>query len=368
MKPGIDLLIKPVSAACNMDCTYCFYADEAKKREQDRNGKYSYGVMSRETAHKVIDRAYEESPSYCGFGFQGGEPTLAGLSFFQDFAAYARERRPEGTQLAFTMQTNGLELEDDFLDFLKKEQFLVGVSLDGPKGIHDRNRKLANQEGTFFQVMNTIKRMQEREIEFNVLTVLTDRSAMQIEKIYRFLCKENLLFQQYLPCLSPLEEDQSFLQPAEYAQALKKLFTIWLEDYRQGNYVYIRQFENWVGMLKGFEPEACAMKGRCGMQNVIEANADIYACDFYVLEEYRLGNLWEESLEEIRRKEAYQRFFQDTAGKRSILQETCQGCEARAICRGGCIREYENGSYRHCQAYQEFYRFAKERLYWLTGH
>lgn len=368
MKPGIDLLIKPVSATCNMDCTYCFYADEAKKREQNSNGKYSYGVMSRETAHKVIDRAYEEGPSYCGFGFQGGEPTLAGLSFFQDFAAYARDRRPEGTQLAFTIQTNGLELEDNFLDFLKKEQFLVGVSLDGPKGIHDRNRKQVNQEGTFFQVMDTIKRMQERGIEFNVLTVLTDRSAMQIEKIYRFLCKENLLFQQYLPCLSPLEEDQSFLQPAEYAQALKKLFTIWLEDYRQGNYVYIRQFENWVGMLKGFEPEACAMKGRCGMQNVIEANADIYACDFYVLEEYRLGNLWEESLEEIRRKEAYQRFFRNTAGKRSILQETCQGCEARVICRGGCIREYENGGYRHCQAYQEFYSFAKDRLFWLTGH
>lgn len=77
----------------------------------------------------------------------GGEPTLAGLSFFQDFAAYARERRPEGTELAFTMQTNGLELEDDFLDFLKKEQLLVGVSLDGPKRIHDRNRTLGNREG-----------------------------------------------------------------------------------------------------------------------------------------------------------------------------------------------------------------------------
>lgn len=171
-------------------------------------GRYSYGVMSRETAHKVIERAYEEGPSYCVFGFQGGEPALAGLSFFRDFAAYARERRPEGTELAFTMQTNGLELEDDFLDFLKKEQFLVGVSLDGPKRIHDRNRTLGNQEGTFLQVMDTIKRMQEK----------------------------------------------------------------------------------------------------------------------------------------------------------------CQGCEARIICRGGCIREYENGNYHYCQAYQEFYRFAKERLYWLTSH
>ena len=156
----LQLLIKPVSSACDLDCTYCFYKDEAANRAVGDHGK-----MSRETMRAVVDKALAASQT-CVFGFQGGEPTLAGLSFFEDFTAYVEERKRPDQEAVYTIQTNGNRLDERWFEFLKEKNFLVGLSLDGVRKTHDENRKDRAGEGTFSRVFACAERMRELGIPF----------------------------------------------------------------------------------------------------------------------------------------------------------------------------------------------------------
>lgn len=365
--PPLSMLIKPASGACNMRCGYCFYADEAQKRET-----YSYGMMSSETMRNVIRRALDFAEGSISIGFQGGEPTLRGLDFFREFCDTVREYNAKSITVSYAIQTNGLLIDKEWAKFLHDEKFLAGLSVDGTQVIHDRLRRDAKGEGTFGRVIGTADLFKEYDVDFNVLTVVTGYTARNIDRIYRFFRKEGLLYQQYIPCLDPLGERRGSheysLTPELYTRFLKTLFDLWYDDVINRRFIYIRHFENLVGILLGHRPEHCGMTGQCSMQSVIEADGSIYPCDFYVLDKYRLGNLNTDDYAAITDKLRETHFIEDSKAN----DPACTGCEWFRICRGGCRRDRDTGfnatgSNYFCRSYKAFFEYAMPRLRQLAG-
>lgn len=346
-----------------MRCRYCFYADETQKRETE-----SYGKMTQETMECLIRKALEASGEACGFTFQGGEPTLAGLDFFRLFVKTVRQMNQGRRKIQYNLQTNGYSLEEGWYPFLKENDFLVGISLDGSRNIHDRWRVDAQGRGTYEKVCGTIGKLKEYEIPFNILTVVTGTSARHAAEIYRYFKEQGLEYQQYIECLDPLDEEpgrcEYSLTPEKYEYFLKSLFDCWYRDMKQGRYVYNRYFMNLWNILRGGRPESCNMRGSCGLQWVIEADGSVYPCDFYVLDEWKLGNIRENSWEEIDNRRKELRFVETSR----VIPDECEKCGWFYLCRNGCRRnctdtpEGNRGRNYYCQAYRGFFEYAVPRL------
>lgn len=357
-----SVLIKPASGSCNMRCRYCFYADEMEHREQS-----SYGLMSEETLEILVRKVLESGGGPYHFAFQGGEPTLAGLDFYRSLIRFVDKYKKDGVAVSYAIQTNGLAIDEEWAEFLSKHHFLVGVSLDGIRDIHDLYRKDAGTRGTFARVMSGIHLLERYGVEFNILTVVTAQSARSIGKIYNFYKKCGFTYQQYIACLDPLEEErgqhQYSLTPEKYEFFLKTLFDYWYQDMKQGNFVYIRYFENLAGILKGCPPETCSMNGFCSVQWVIEADGSAYPCDFYVLDEWRMGNVRTDSFEDMMLN-CERSGFIDTS---LVPPEDCKKCKWGFLCRGGCRREREPGmdgiqKNYFCESFYHFFEYAVPRL------
>ncbi|MBS5065022.1 MAG: anaerobic sulfatase maturase [Hungatella hathewayi] len=361
--PPIHLLIKPSSGNCNMRCDYCFYYDITEHREQA-----SYGFMSEETLEQVIKKALECAEGECSFSYQGGEPTLHGLAFFEKSLEFERKHNIHGVKINHALQTNGYRLNADWAKFLADNHFLVGVSLDGSKDTHNAYRRSVKGEETFFDIMKTIDILNEYQVEFNILTVVNRRTAGKVRKIYQFYKKNHLNYLQFIPCLDPLGEQQGsreYSLTAElYGEFLKDLFDLWYDDLLKGEQPYIRQFENYIAILMGHHPEACDQSGVCNYQYVVEADGEVYPCDFYVLDEYKLGNLNDCSIEDIDKKRHEIGFMEYSLTD----HEACRQCRHFLVCRGGCRRhrllEEADGNHRNvfCDSYLAFFDHAMPRM------
>lgn len=359
--PNINLLIKPASGLCNMQCKYCFYHDETQNREAP-----SYGFMTEETLEAVIGKALSFSDTACSFLFQGGEPLLRGLDFFKKAIALQKRYNTKGLLVSNAIQTNGISLDGEWAKFLKENHFLVGVSLDGTAFTHDSFRIDGKGEGTFGRVMRGIEALKEHGADFNILTVVNALTAKKIPQIYEFYKRNGYAYLQFIPCLNPLGKDgERFsytLTPKSYGHFLKTLFDLWYNDLKNGNRVHIQQFEEYVKMLLLMPPEVCGMSGICSCQNVVEADGEVYPCDFYVLDEYRLGNLNSVSFEEIDEKRREIRFIEESAQ----IHEDCKNCKYASICRGGCRRHRVPKNY-FCTAYYDFFDYTIHRLEEVAG-
>lgn len=358
----LSLLIKPASGLCNLRCRYCFYADEMCKREVP-----SYGVMSEETLALVLEKAFAYADGRVTLAFQGGEPTLAGLDFFRSVVKLTKKNNVRGLPVQYALQTNGVLLDEDWAQFLGENHFLVGVSLDGDRELHNHNRVGVDGKGSFDTVMERIELLKRSQVDFNILTVVTAWTSGSIGKIYRFFQKNDLPYQQYIPCLDPIQEERGqadySLTPKKYGHFLKTLFDNWYRDVKAGKFVYNRYFENLLGMLLGCPPESCGMAGQCSQQNVVEADGSVYPCDFYVLDEYCLGNLRTDSFAAIHRRREEIGFIE----RSRQIHPDCVACQWLEICRGGCRRDREQpdgslGRNYFCSAYQEFFSYAMPRL------
>ena len=360
--PPLSILLKPASSGCNLRCAYCFYADEAKARTIS-----NYGRMPEAVSHALIEKAVKAAEGSVTFLFQGGEPTLAGLDFFRDFTAHVKKTAPPSLTVYYAIQTNGTLLDEEWCRFFKENRFLAGLSLDGSRECHNRFRLDGAGKGTYDRVRQVARRLEQAGVEYNVLTVVTGYLARHVQSVFSSLCREGFRFQQYIPCLDPLEEERGgqeySLSPAQYAEFLKKLFDLWYRELEQGRYWSIRYFDNLVWMLGGRDPEQCSMGGRCGLQYLVEADGSVYPCDFYGLDQYRLGNLLEHDWAQLDRTREALGFVE--ASRR--VPEDCRRCAWYALCRNGCRRdrlEEPDGLGRnyYCQAYAQFFAYALPRL------
>lgn len=362
--PPLSVMIKPSSGNCNMSCAYCFYCDEMRNRTQP-----SYGFMTEETLKNVIRRTLLRAEGHISYAFQGGEPTLRGLDFFRKVMEYQRLYNRRGIQVSNAFQTNGYALDDDWCSFFAQHRFLVGISVDGTKEIHDSLRRGRGDMGpTFDRVDAAAGLLEKHGVEYNILTVVTRQVAENIKEIYRFYDKKGWRYQQYIECLDPLEkewgQEPHSLTPEAYGRFLIDLFTLWHEDWRRGRMPYNRKFENYVAILLGRMPESCEQRGVCGMQMVVEADGSVYPCDFYVMDRYRLGNFNTDRVDHIDAKRREIAFVEES-GK---VSQVCRNCGYYRVCRGGCQRSKlfypEEKGYRSyfCEGYRMFFRECLGRL------
>lgn len=329
---NLTVMIKPASSLCNLRCRYCFYADVSSHREQG-----SYGLMKQETADRVIGNIFSgiSAGDRVTIAFQGGETTLAGLPFFRHFAEEA-SRKKGNAQLQFALQTNGILLDEAWCAFLKEYKFLVGLSLDGPAEYHDGNRVDPAGEGTFRRVLAAKKLLDRYGVAYNVLTVLTGSLARHPAQIWNFMRQQDLRYVQFIPCLGELDGSPSryALTPERFSGFYCQLFRSWVSEFNKGNYYSVKLFDDLVNLLAVGEENACGLCGHCAAQIIVEADGSVYPCDFYVLDEYRAGNLARQPIQELLNAPVGEKF----RSRLHTQPELCTECPYRALCGGGCKR------------------------------
>ncbi len=350
-------MIKPASNNCNMNCTYCFYHDVSENRDIS-----NYGIMREETMINIVKRSFEMRPTTATFAFQGGEPTLAGIGYFEKFIKAVSSFNTENIPVHYTLQTNGYAIDNTWAKLLKDNNFLVGVSLDGPASLHNKFRTDHNNKGTFNKVMQAIQILRKHDVSFNILTVINKQVAKHPDQIYKFLRKNKFDYLQFIPCLDPFDQSKDSLyslEPKEYEYFMKRIFDLWHKDVLSGQFVSIRQFENLLSILSGNAPESCDMKGICSIIPTIEADGSVYPCDFFVLDEWRLGSLENHSFMELIQSDKAQSFIESSKNN----HPECTTCNVAFLCRGGCRRLRVNDDLNHfCEAYKSFYPYAIPKL------
>lgn len=329
----LSVLIKPASSLCNMRCKYCFYANVSSLREVR-----SYGRMKIDLMTKMIDQLFVdlEDGDELTLAFQGGEPTLAGFSYFEQLVAYVNTQAKQ-VAVHYVLQTNGTLINEAWCRLFAENDFLIGLSIDGHPGYHDLNRPDARGRGTFHKALATKQLFDRYGIQYNVLCVLTEQLAQEAEQVYQFLREENIDYVQFIPCLDDLDAGQKSthaLTPQRFAAFYHALLNDWLADLAQGSYRSIKLFDDIITLFTRGRATACGILGNCAVQYVIEADGSVYPCDFYVLDEYRLGYIQEQTLREL----FEQPITLDFLCSRTSLPDKCAACPFQQMCRGGCKR------------------------------
>jgi uncharacterized protein len=357
-----NILVKPAGPDCNMACSYCFYTC---KNELFKNA--SIHRMNDEVLTELIRQFMEQSPPEISITWQGGEPTLMGLAFFQKAAAL-EEHYGKSKTIGNGMQTNGLLIDEDWADFFRRYSFLVGLSIDGPEHIHDRYRKRQGGQPTWRKVCDSAKLMLDSDVSVNALTVVNDYSAQFPDDIYKFHKGLGLTYMQFIPCLeADLQTgrpERFSVTPEAYGDFLCRIFDLWMNDFIDGRQTTsVRFFESLLFSYAGFAPTECTLSQECGNYVVVEHNGDVFACDFFVDENTRLGNIMHDRLDNMLNSERQTAFGRVKAN----LPPACTSCTWLALCRGGCPRERRTGTdggrlNYFCPAFKRFFTHADARL------
>ena len=324
-------------------------------------------MMDLSVFETLIRKTLPKTERHYSLAFQGGEPTLRGLDFFQQAVKIVHSYERRDVEISLALQTNGLLLDEAWAEFLARERFLVGLSLDGTEPLHNAHRHMNNGKNAYKAVIKAAALLDQFHIPYNILTVVHQETAEHIQSIYQSYQARGWRFLQFIACLDPLDSMETdhpwTLSPKQYAIFLTDLFDLWYADAMKGRAPSIRQFDNWLGMLLGIPPEACDQCGVCSEQYVLEANGNVYPCDFYATDEWCLGNIATDSLNRINQVRG-EIGFQERS--RQVL-ETCRNCKWLQLCRNGCFRNRkmtESGEMlnRFCPAYKVFFETCGDRL------
>lgn len=381
---GIHVVAKPIGPLCNLDCEYCFYLE--KRALFGRRERYR---MSGDLLRAFIEKYIRSQPTpVVEFVWQGGEPTLLGLEFFKRVIDLQKPFRRQKT-ITNSLQTNGVLLNDEWCAFLRKQSFLVGISLDGPQEIHDRYRRDRRGKGTFDKVLRGLRLLQKHGVEYNVLACVARDTATRPLDVYRFLRDEGVEFLQFSPVVErkpddagrrhglqlagpaslgsqtrPAEVTPWTVVPGEYGDFLISIYEEWVRH--DVGKVFVMNFEWALNAWIGNPSPVCIHARQCGSSLVLEHNGDIYACDHCVYPEYRLGNVLTDSLTEmvgISRSSGF------GVTKESALPRWCRECEVLAACRGGCPKHRfeqtchnEPGLHYLCVGYKKFFLHIRKYL------
>ena len=371
--PPVSLMIKPASSNCNLRCKYCFYHDLASCREMPSHGMMTLGILE-----DILKKAFEFADgSMVMISFQGGEPLLAGKDFFRGFAAMLPRLNTKRSAVHVGVQTNGTLIDEEWCDIFLKNRYLVGLSLDGD-AVTNILRIDAKGEDTFDRVYSAAKMLQAKKVDFNILTVITKPVVDNISRVYSFFRKNKFKHLQFIPCLKPLgmpkaDTPESFYENGDEAENmmnaedfhinaddyeifLKKAFSLYTRDYIDGRYTSIRLFDNFVRLAHSQRAEQCGMNGHCTHQYVIEADGEVYPCDFYCTDEYSLGNILDTDFAKLERSPKAIKFIEESLG----IEEKCKECNYYRLCKNGCKRERIDLD--KCTAYKNFFPYALPHL------
>ena len=346
-----QVMAKPSGAACNLGCTYCFYTE--KENLYGGSGPFR---MPPEVLESFIRQyiEYQDTPEV-QFAWQGGEPALLGIDYFRSVVSL-QEKYAGGKKVTNTIQTNGTLLTEDWCRFLKKHDFLVGLSIDGPRKLHDKYRLKVNGRPTFDKVMSGLALLRKHNVSFNTLTVVNNHNSLQPLEVYRFLKKIGDGHMQFIPAVERLPDETArdlglglAIPPFNGDTAGDSRLTPWSVPPEQMADFYIRIFDEWVrndvgtvfvqffdvalGNWLGAGSGLCHFSPTCGMAVALEHNGDLYSCDHYVYPKHRLGNILETPLAELMTSAAQQKFGN---AKLDSLPDCCTVCEVLTACHGDC--------------------------------
>lgn len=348
---GIHLMAKPAGPVCNLDCTYCFYLE--KEHLYPKNNRF---LMSDEVLRTYIEQNIErEASPEVVFTWQGGEPMLRGLDFYQRAFAY-QQALAGGKTIRNALQTNGTLLDEAWCEFLAKAGFTVGISLDGPKEIHDAGRVDKQGRPTFDAVMRGIELLKKYQIEFNVLVTVTNNVAQHPKQVYQFLKHQNITHVQFNPVVERMPNHQeqtiglTFAQPgkvslskqavqvtphsvapAAYGEFLNAIFDEWVRN--DVGKVFVMNFEWALASFMRLPSTVCLFAENCGKALILEHNGDVYSCDHFMYPEYLLGNLQDNSVTEMANSSQQIAFGN---AKSKDLPNFCKQCEYLFACHGEC--------------------------------
>jgi uncharacterized protein len=337
--PRIHVLAKPSGAICNLACSYCFFLD---KELLYPGSKFRMSDKVLENYIRQLIKAHR-NPQVT-VAWQGGEPTLMGIDFYRRAIELQEKYRKPGMTFENTMQTNGTLLDDEWCRFFKENDFLIGISIDGPQEIHDSYRVDKKGQGTFDKVMRGLRLLQKHDVEYNVLTTINRINADHPLEVYCFLRDEARTdWIQFIPVVDGVDEEghtisqkgsrvssQSVL-PEQFGSFLSRIFDEWARN--DVGRVFVQTFEasarRWLSLPSGM----CVFEETCGIGLALEHNGDLYSCDHFVEPDYLLGNILETEILELAASERQYRFGQN---KRDMLPQICRECDVLFACRGEC--------------------------------
>ena len=286
-----------------------------------------------------------------GFVFQGGEPLIRGIDFYREFVSLVKKYNTSTAEVSFAVQTNGTLLNDEWCEFFRENNFLVGVSLDGNEE-QNKYRVYPDGSASFGDIMGGIELLKKHNVQFNVLSVLTKNLANTFRDSYKFFKSMGLSYLQYIPCLRDFDSDDDVyvMNNEDYLNYLNSAFRMYYNARLRGTPFSIRQFDNYVLLAHGSCPEQCGMKGGCSEQFVVEGDGSVYPCDFYCNDEQCLGNINDTSFAQMRKSKKALDFISSSFEKK----DECNECKYYYLCcGGGCKRN--NASFNYCETYKKFF-------------
>jgi len=348
-KHPFQLMIKPVGPVCNLQCDYCYYLEKTQLYKDRKTTTSAFG-MSPEVLENCV-REYIGSQDYehILFTWQGGEPTMLQVDFFRKVVAL-QKKYAGGKRISNSIQTNGTLITEEWADFLANNNFLVGLSIDGPADLHDHYRSLASGKGSFGRIMDSVRLFHKYSVEFNTITTVNNRNSRMPLRVYHFLKDIGSTYMQFIPVVEREAEDQGepfklvandykgkarvtpeSVESPDWGKFLARIFDEWVRI-DIGRH-YVNYFDNTLACYAGEVPSMCTMQEVCGAAPVMEHNGDVYACDHYVYPQFLLGNMQGNNLGELAGSDFQLDFGRE---KRENLPRECRECEFLPMCGGDC--------------------------------
>jgi uncharacterized protein len=382
---GIHVMAKPTGPLCNLNCEYCFYLEKQALFSAKEKFRMSDDVLRA----FIMNYIGSQPTPVVEFVWQGGEPTLLGIDFFKKVVELQKQFAGVKT-ITNSLQTNGTLLTDEWCRFLEKHNFMVGISFDGPREIHDRYRRDNKGRGTFDSVMHGLNLLRKHKVKYNVMACVARETARKPLDVYHFFKSQGVEFIQFSPVVERLPDSESAqlglrlagpadltreekqaevtpwsVVPEDYGDFLIAIYEEWVRH--DVGTVFVMNFEWALNAWIGNASPVCVHSKQCGHSVVIEHNGDVYACDHCVYPKYRLGNIKADRLSDMVDKSVQSGFG---VMKETTLPKWCMECDVLAGCRGGCPKHRfemscydEPGLHYLCEGYKKFFMHIRKYCY-----
>ncbi|MCH8292307.1 anaerobic sulfatase maturase [Candidatus Poribacteria bacterium] len=363
MPQAFHVMTKPIGPICNLDCEYCFYLDKEKLYPNTQSFRMTDELLENYVRQYIEAQQINEVT----FAWQGGEPTLMGVDFFRRAVEYQYKYRRPGMRIQNTFQTNATLIDDEWATFFKRNNFLIGVSIDGPPELHDKYRYDKRGRPSSDAVIRGLEFLQKHEVDYNILCVLNDYNGDFPLEVYRYFKALGAQFLQFIPAVEHLGgknvTDRS-IRARQYGQFLCAIFDEWVVN--DIGKIFVQIFDISLEAWLGYPPSLCIFSETCGNAMAIEHNGDLYSCDHYVDPNYYLGNIMETPLKEMVESPFQRKFGTD---KKDTLPQYCRECEVRFVCHGGCPKNRfiktpagEEGLNYLCAGYKMFFNHIDQPM------
>lgn len=378
-------MVKIVGPVCNLDCDYCYYLEKDALYEGKKFALSSFRMKEDVLERIISDHISSQPQQKVEFIWHGGEPTLAGLDYFRRIVEL-QQRHAGGKEIANVLQTNGTLIDDRWAEFLAENNFLCGLSIDGPEKFHDRHRRTPDGKGSWERAVRCAGLFNAHGVEFNTMTVVNSSNAREPVAVYKFLCELGSRYMQFSPIVERIALDEcepmsvvdvkydletapmsGNVGAAEWGNFLCRIFDQWVR--RDVGYRFVNWFDNTLAVYAGQQPTLCTMAPYCGCAPAVEHNGDVYSCDHFVFPDYLIGNSTGTSLADMVKSDR-QLYFEER--KKETLSVRCRGCEFLAACGGDCpknrIARDDNGEpvSALCEGFKSFFTHTRSHFEFMA--